>query len=302
MYGKKVRPMKIDDFLDYMRYERRRSDNTIDSYRADLEAYEAFLGSLDGAPTLDTATSDDIRDWVEHMMDRGNSAASVCRRLSAVRSMYRFALAHGLVERDPAHMVHGPKRSRRLPQFVREDDMNRLLDSPTWTDDYDSVRVRTILMLLYETGMRASELTGLDDASVDLGACELKVRGKGDKQRLIPFGEELAAQLRLYRSKRDEAWPSRADTAFFVGRTGRRITYGQLRLMVREQLSAVTGMSRRSPHVLRHSFATAMLNNGADLESVQKLLGHKELSTTEIYTHTTFEQLRRVYDEAHPRK
>lgn len=294
--------MTIDDFLDYMRYERRRSEHTLDSYRADLEQYEDFLGSLGDGTTLDNATTDNIRDWMEQMIDRGNSASSVCRRLSAVRSMYRFALAHGLVGRDPAYAIHGPKRSRRLPQFVQEDDMNRLLDAPTWAADFESVRIRTILMALYETGMRASELTGLDDAAVDLTGRELKVCGKGDKQRIIPFGDELAGQLVLYRRKRDEAFPRRADAAFFVGKRGGRLSYAQLRAIVSGQLAAVTGMAKRSPHVLRHSFATAMLNNGADLESVQKLLGHKELSTTEIYTHTSFEQLKQVYAKAHPRE
>lgn len=293
--------MEISDFLDYMRYERRRSQQTLQGYRLDLEAYVAYLDTLEGHVTVDTADTEDIRGWIEAMMDRGNSASSICRRLSAVRSMYRYALARGLVSHDPAHMVRGPKKSRYLPQFVREDDMDRLLDSAEWGSDYISTRARTILILLYETGMRASELTSLDDSSVDFTQGEIRVLGKGNKQRAIPFGDELRTQLQQYISQRNQECPQRIDNALILNDRGRRITYEQLRKEVMTRLSAIGNLAKRSPHVLRHSFATAMLNNGADLESVQKLLGHSELSTTEIYTHTTFEQLKKVYSKAHPR-
>lgn len=293
--------MEISDFLDYMRYERRRSQQTLQGYRLDLEAYVAYLDTLEGHVTVDTADTEDIRGWIEAMMDRGNSASSICRRLSAVRSMYRYALARGLVSHDPAHIVRGPKKSRYLPQFVREDDMDRLLDSAEWGSDYISTRARTILILLYETGMRASELTSLDDSSVDFTQGEIRVTGKSNKQRAIPFGDELRTQLQQYISQRNQEWPQRADSALILNDRGRRITYEQLRKEVMMRLSAIGNLAKRSPHVLRHSFATAMLNNGADLESVQKLLGHSELSTTEIYTHTTFEQLKKVYSKAHPR-
>lgn len=293
--------MEISDFLDYMRYERRRSQQTLQGYRLDLEAYVAYLDTLEGHVTVDTADTEDIRGWIEAMMDRGNSASSICRRLSAVRSMYRYALTRGLVSHDPAHMVRGPKKSRYLPQFVREDDMDRLLDSAEWGSDYISTRARTILILLYETGMRASELTSLDDSSVDFTQGEIRVLGKGNKQRAIPFGDELRTQLQQYISQRNQGWPQRIDNALILNDRGSRITYEQLRKEVMIRLSAIGNLAKRSPHVLRHSFATAMLNNGADLESVQKLLGHSELSTTEIYTHTTFEQLKKVYSKAHPR-
>ena len=293
--------MEISEFLDYMRYERRRSEQTLQGYRLDLEAYVAYLDTLAGHVTIDTPDTEDIRGRIEAMMDRGNSPTSICRRLSAVRSMYRYALARGLVSHDPAHIVRGPKKSRYLPQFVREDDMDRLLDSAEWGSDYISTRARTILILLYETGMRASELTSLDDSSVDFAQGEIRVTGKGNKQRAIPFGDELRTQLQEYIRQRDAMWQQRIDTALILNDRGSRMTYVQLRKEVMTRLSAIGNLAKRSPHVLRHSFATAMLNNGADLESVQKLLGHSELSTTEIYTHTTFEQLKKVYSKAHPR-
>ena len=294
--------MDIEKFLDYMRYERGRSENTIESYRRDLGAFVQFMKGLDESLTIDTADADVVRDWMEHMMDGGNSPASICRRLRAVRSMYRYALARGLVDHDPAHAVKGPKRRRRLPQFVSENDMDRLLDDVEWGSDYNSTRTRTILLMLYETGMRASELTGLNDGDIDFARSEIRVVGKGNRQRAIPFGTELREQVLLYQGKRNAEQPERDRQAFLVDNHGRRLTYGQLRRIVKGQLSVVGNISKRSPHVLRHTFATTMLNNGADLESVQKLLGHKELSTTEIYTHTTFDQLKRIYNKAHPRE
>lgn len=234
-------------------------------------------------------------------MDKGNTATSINRRLSAVRSLYRFALSRGFVERDPAHGLTGPKGKKLLPQYLRESEMDRLLADDMWTDELSDVRARTIILTFYSTGIRLSELTGLDDASVDFAAQQLKVRGKGNKERIIPFGSELLQALRHYAERRDTE-TERDGQAFFVDDDGQRMTSQQVRSLVRRHLSRVTTMKKRSPHVLRHTFATAMLNNEAGIESVKKLLGHSKLSTTEIYTHTTFEQLRRAYAKAHPRK
>jgi integrase/recombinase XerC len=217
-----------------------------------------------------------------------------------VRSFFRFALARRLVEKDPAHLVTGPKKSKPLPQFVREKEMDELFDEIAWEDTYKDVRARTLLILLYETGVRVSELTGLDDADVDFETGQLKVTGKRNKQRVVPFGSELATVLRQYVELRD-AQVAKQSGALLLTEKGTRMTRGQVYGIVHRYLSMVTTLKKRSPHVLRHSFATAMLNNGAGLESVKKLLGHEGLETTEIYTHTTFEQLKRVYKEAHPR-
>lgn len=293
--------MEIGDFLDYMRYERNRSEHTVEGYRLDLEAFERYIKSLDSGLTLDTVDSDVIRGWMEQMMDRGNTATSVARRLSAVRSMYRYALSRGKVDHDPAHLVRGPKKNRPLPQFVREDEMDRLLDGMEWGRRYIDIRTRAIIMTFYETGMRLSELVGLDDVSVDFSLHEIKVTGKRRKQRIIPFGEELESVLREYMQVRDEAVREKHSDALFLSEQGERMTSPAVRAAVKSHLSLVCSLKKRTPHVLRHSFATAMLNNGANLESVQKLLGHKKLSTTEIYTHTTFEQLKQIYSKAHPR-
>lgn len=290
----------IEKFLNYLRYEQNRSPLTVANYEADLQAFELFFRNLDSQLSWQTVDADVIRDWMESMMDKGNSASSVHRRLSALRSFYRFALAHQLVERDPAHQVEGPKEKKSLPQFMREDDMDRLLDDVEWGDGYQSVLERTIIMTFYQTGIRLSELIGLTDASVDIGQRQLKVMGKGGKQRLVPFGQELAECLTGYVQERDVA-VGRGERSFFLSAKGKKLSPQQVRTWVRARLAQVSTAKKRSPHVLRHTFATAMLNHGASIESIRRLLGHASASTTEIYAHTTFEQLKRVYQEAHPR-
>ena len=293
--------MMTEDFLNYLRYERNRSELTVRRYGQCLKDFESFFKNRDSQLSWESIDSDIIRDWMESMMDKGDMASTVNNCLSAVRSFFRFALSRGLVARDPAHNMKGPKKQKPLPQFVREDEMDRLIDQPEmWGESYREFRARTIIILLYETGIRLSELLGLNDADVDMTACQLKVTGKRNKQRIVPFGHELATLLADYMRLRDEQ-TLKQEPALFLNDKGRRISKAQVERIVHEGLSKVTTMKKRSPHVLRHSFATAMLNNGAGLESVRKLLGHESVATTEIYTHTTFEQLKRVYENAHPR-
>ena len=292
--------MMINEFLNYLKFERNRSDLTIKNYGEDLRAFEEFYGNLEGCHSWKSVDSDIIRDWMESMMDKGNNATSINRRLSALRSFYRFALARKLVDKDPVHGVTGPKKGRPLPQFLKENEMDRLLDAESWTEGFEDVRDRTIIMTFYETGIRLSELIGLDDSMVDFSNRQLKVTGKRNKQRVIPFGEELLAMLRDYMKCRNKEVNLQSD-ALFVTAKGQRMTSSQVREAVRKNLSKVCTLKKRTPHVLRHTFATAMLNNKAGIESVKKLLGHESLSTTEIYTHTTFEQLKREYYSAHPR-
>jgi integrase/recombinase XerC len=290
----------IEQFLDYIRYERNLSPQTVLTYEHSLHDLESYFKGLDDSLDWKSIDSDIIRDWLAFMLDKGAKATSVNTALSAVRSFFRFALGRKLVEKDPAHLIEGPKKSKPLPQFVREKEMNELLDDIEWGTTYKDVRARTIILMLYETGVRVSELTGLDDADIDFTTGQLKVTGKRNKQRIVPFGEELAAVMQQYRELRD-AQVVRQSEALLLTEKGERMTRCQVYGIVRRNLSMVTTLKKRSPHVLRHSFATAMLNNGAGLESVKKLLGHESLETTEIYTHTTFEQLKRVYKEAHPR-
>ena len=293
--------MMIDQFLDYLRYERNASPQTVQTYEESLREFESYISLRESGLSLQAVDADLIRDWMESLMDKGNYASTINKKLSALRSFYRFSLKRGLVDRDPAHGLTGPKKSKPLPQFLREGEMDRLLDQLEWGDNYNNVRARTILLLFYEAGLRRSELTGLNDMDVDFGSGQLKVTGKRNKQRIIPFGQELADALSHYLDARHEQFGAYEDGALFLNDKGKRMTGDQVYAIVRKYLTMVTSLKKRSPHVLRHTFATAMLNNGAGLESIKNLLGHESVNTTEIYAHTTFEQLKRIYKEAHPR-
>ena len=293
--------MMTNDFLNYLRYERNRSELTVRRYEQSLRDFESYFKNRDSQLSWESVDSDIIRDWMESMMDKGDMASTVNSSLSAVRSFFRFALTRKMVANDPAHLVKGPKKQKPLPQFVREEEMNRLLDTDEmWESGFAGLRARTIILLFYETGIRLAELVGLNEADVDFSARQLKVTGKRNKQRIVPFGEELENALREYLQQRN-AQPIHDDLALFLSNKGKRMTRSQVGVIVKRYLSLTTTLKKRSPHVLRHSFATAMLNNGAGLESVRMLLGHESVVTTQIYTHTTFEQLKRVYENAHPR-
>lgn len=291
----------IEKFLDYLKYELNRSELTVQSYERSLREFESYFKNREGQLSWESIDSDVIRDWMESLMDKGDMASTVNRCLSAVRSFYRFALSRRLVKHDPSHVVKGPKKQKPLPQFVRENEMDRLLDiKEMWGSQYKDVRARTIIITFYSTGVRLAELVGLNTADVDFTSHQLKVTGKRNKQRIIPFGAELEKELQNYIALRD-AEVGHATDPLFTSEKGERIKRSQVEKLVKDHLSQVTTLKKRSPHVLRHSFATAMLNNGAGLESVRKLLGHESVATTEIYTHTTFEQLKKVYKNAHPR-
>lgn len=290
----------VNQFLAYLSYERNRSLATVSSYRKDLEAFQKFVQAQGSTLSWADVDADLVRDWMAEMMNEGQRATSINRRLSALRSFYRFALARNLVKSDPVQGVVGPKKDKPLPQFLKEKEMDELLQEDFWTDCYEDVRDRMIIMTFYETGIRLAELMNLCDGDVDFMSGQLKVTGKRNKQRLIPFGAELSQALQHYMGVRD-AQVVRHSVALFLANDGQQMTADAIRYRVKKHLSLVSTLKKRTPHVLRHTFATAMLNHKAGIESVKKLLGHESLSTTEIYTHTTFEQLKREYLNAHPR-
>lgn len=296
--------MWIESFIDYLRYERNLSEHTIVGYQADLKEFERFYKGLDSELYWDNIDADVVRQWEVSIMERGNKASSVGRRLSALRSFYRFLLKRKMVKADPAHLVKAPKKSAILPVYVREKEMNTLFDGDFFENSFVGRRDRTILLVFYSTGIRLSELVGLTLTSLDKDRMQMKVTGKRNKQRLVPYGAELADSLSEYLDVREEFClrkNAQTESLFVDERSGECMTHAKVRSVVEHYLSFVSTQSKKSPHVLRHSFATSMLNHQADLQSVKELLGHERLSTTEIYTHASFEELKRVYMHAHPR-
>lgn len=296
--------MWIQIFVDYLRFERNLSERTIKVYQTDLKVFEQFYKGLDEKLSWETLDSDVVREWIVAMMDRGNGASSVGTRLSSLRSFYKFLLRRELVDHDPVHNVTGPKKEKVLPAFVRETEMDILLDGDFFSQDYAGQRDRLILLTFYSTGIRLSELIGLRVSDVDCGMQQLKVTGKRNKQRVVPFGDEMTSAIREYLALRGTQLDDMAvqSSSFFLDeKTGNAMRPEKVRKIVQKYLSLVTTQKKRSPHVLRHTFATSMLNHHANLQSVKELLGHESLSTTEIYTHTTFEELKEMYNQSHPR-
>ena len=292
--------MLVDSFLKYLRLELNRSEKTVVSYGTDLRNFEGYLKDVEAEIGFTTVHADHVRNWIVFLMDEGCAVASINRKLSSLRSFYRFLVMKKEIVINPMRQVSGLKTRKKLPVFVREKDMNRLLDELSVDESFEGSRNRMILEVFYVTGIRLSELIGLNDADVDFFARQIKVTGKRDKQRIIPFGRELEEDLRMYVEIRNEAVPEHMG-AFFVRKNGKRMYPMEVYRLVRRNLSKVVALKKKSPHVLRHTFATVMLNNGAELQSVKELLGHESLGTTEIYTHATFEELKKVYEQAHPR-
>lgn len=294
--------MNISLFLQYLSYERNYSRQTIRSYREDLQLFERFLKTLDEEIIWESVDASIIRQWVLSMMNAGEKNSTVNRRLSALRAFYRYYLREGKTDVNPANNVTGPKRVKALPYFIKEKDMDRLLDNDIYfPDGWMGMRDRLIIQTFYMTGMRRGELVGLNDADVRTEEGIIKVYGKGKKERLIPIGEEEAKAIIAYKTMRNAQVPEKKDDAFFVSRQGKRLSAAGVLRVVEKYLSLVSTAKKRSPHVLRHTFATSLLNHHADLRSVQELLGHARLATTEIYTHVSFEELKKIYNEAHPR-
>lgn len=293
--------MLTDEFLIYFQTERNKSDLTIDSYRVDLQEFETFFDSLNEGITWTNVDENTIREWIIYMMDEQHmKASSVNRKLSALRTFFRYLLMTKHIERNPMVRVSGPKRQKPLPVFVRDDEMNLLLDHLDEDVTYEGVLAKTVMLLLYLTGMRRAEILSLCDANIDFVNKQLKVTGKRNKQRIIPFGSELDEQLRQYLQARSEQFGIGFEH-LLINAKASPLTPAQVTRIVKDNLAAVTTQKKRSPHVLRHTFATSMLNSGADLAAIQKLLGHASLATTQVYMHVSFEELKDAYKNAHPR-
>ena len=291
--------MFIDSFIGFLRVEKNYSQHTLRAYANDLRSFQGFLADVDGSLSFIDADVDLMRAWVAGLVDGGAAPASVSRKMSTLRAFYDYLRSEGYVNHNPAVSLKNPKLRKKLPTFVKEEDMDCLLDEVPFGGGYEACRDRMIIMCFYSTGMRLSELVGLDVVDVDMERSVIKVFGKRSKERIVPFGVEMKRELENYLEMRSAQ--RSASEALFLSRGGGRVSHSSVYRMVREKLSGVTSVNKKSPHVLRHSFATAMLNNDAELGVVKELLGHKRLATTEVYTHLTFEELKRFYKKAHPR-
>ena len=293
----------IQHFLDYIAIERKYSQRTVEAYHDDLRDFCRFMGWKIEDFDPDQVGETDVKLWMLDMIEQQHqSPRSVKRRLSALRSFYKYLLRQRRVSKDVTARIIPPKADKPLPVFFRREEMEAEQKNSEYrmqsTDySYESVRDGLIIEMLYQTGMRQAELLGLTDADLDLQQGQVRIFGKRRKERIVPIGEKLIAQIKEYISLRDaEDLISREDNRFFPN-----LTKSKLYRIVRMHMGEVSTLKKHSPHVLRHTFATTMLDNGADIRTIQTLLGHASLSTTSIYTHTTFEQVKRVYMQTHPR-
>ena len=288
-----------ESFLKYIRTEKRYSPHTVTSYQNDLDQFYGWLGDNSSGLDVASVTSGEVRGWMVSLLEEGYATGSVHRKMSALRAFFRYMRRHGMISTDPMAGVKLPRKAKQLPQFVAEEALEKLLDDYNFGDNFSGIRDRTIVEFLYLTGMRRSELIALRDEDIDLSSGQVRVTGKRGKQRIIPLAGSFVKSLQSYRSAKDETGVS--GTWFFVTGKGNKMYDKAVYNIVKRYLAMVTTVEKKSPHVLRHTFATHMLNHGADLNSIKELLGHASLSATQVYTHNTFEQLKKVYKQAHPR-
>ena len=278
-------------FLDYLQFEKRYSGHTIISYRTDLDQFEAFLENLAENKGLISSDFRVIRSWVVHMMESGQSARTVNRKITTLKSFHKYLMREGIISKNPMDKVLSPKLSRKLPSFVEEEKMDLLLDEYGFGEDFRGIRNRLIIEVLYITGMRQSELIRLEDSSIDFYEQQIRVTGKRNKERIIPFDRAYLDVFRHYIQVRNETFPRTQYPNFLLTDKGQPLYPRFVYRVVNYYLRFVTTMEDRSPHVLRHTFATHMLNRGADLNAIKEILGHTSLSATQVYTHNSFKKI-----------
>ena len=287
-------------FLTYLQSEKRASAHTVAAYSNDLAQFEAFLARTFEVVDLPLVASTMVRSWLATLMEEGYSATSVHRKLSSLNAFYRFLQKNGGIQVNPVKGISKPKKAMRLPEFVDEKAGLALYSIP---EDSDWLISRDHLMvtLFYETGIRLSELMGLKDTDIDVGTAQIKVLGKRNKMRLVPVSTDMLHRVATYQKLRDQQAGVPLDGSLFIGKNLKKIAKSVVYTTVKTYLSTVTTLKKKSPHILRHTFATHMLNNGADLNAIKEILGHSSLAATQVYTHNNIEKLRNVHASMHPR-
>lgn len=292
----------LSSFIDFLRFEKRYSQHTVAAYESDLRQFFDFLTRQswhEMAP--DELTPGLIRSWLAYLKEQNQSARSINRKISTLKAFYRHLLRRGVVQATPMATIIAPKVRKRLPVYVEEHQMQTLLRHVEFADDWTGKTNHLICHLLYATGMRLSELVGLKTGQIDLHRRQIKVLGKGNKERLIPIGNSLAEELRIYLQQRPAYLQQPAPDNLLLRADGRPLHPRYVQAQLKKLLALVTTVEKKSPHVLRHSFGTHLMNNGADLNAVKELLGHSSLAATQVYTHNTIEKLKDIHKKAHPR-
>ncbi len=289
-----------ESFINYLKYEKRFSPHTVVAYTNDLDQFVQFCTSMIGEFSVNKVDSTLVRSWIVSLMEQNLSPRSVNRKVTTLKSFFKFLMKEQVVEVNPAVGLPLPKIRKKLPNFVEENNLHHLLDDGFFDDDFNGIRDKLIVYLLYGTGIRLSELMGLKNTDIDTKEYLIRVLGKRNKERIIPYPKSINNLLELYVRVREETIGGKSER-LLVTEKGKPVYEKLIYRVVKQNLSKVTLLEKRSPHVLRHSYATHLLNKGADLNAVKELLGHSNLAATQVYTHTTFEKLRDSYKQAHPR-
>lgn len=292
--------MLVDSFIQYLKFEKRYSPHTLSAYTNDLGQFAKYLEDTYKPASNGSITHSMIRSWLATLV-KDHTPRSINRKISALKSYFKFLVRKGEVDINPMQKIVSPKASKKLPVFVEEMNIQQLFTIVDFGSGFKAVRDQIIIELLYATGMRKSELINLKIEDTDLQRLQLKVLGKGNKERLIPINQELGNKLKFYLEARGETFPDAEETALILTDKGRKLHSRFPYTVVNHFLSMVTTLDKRSPHVLRHTFATHLLNNGAELNAIKELLGHASLSATQVYTHNSIEQLKTIYKKAHPK-
>lgn len=293
--------MQRNTFINYLQFEKRFSPHTIQAYQNDLQQFLRYIETACGIVDFTEITHHHVRSWMASMMEESYSARSVRRKISTLKTWFHFLLKRGEVESNPMLKVNVPKIEKRLPAVVRPEKLNLLLTEIDFGADFKGLRNRLIIEMLYTTGMRRSELLHLNIEDINFPQRQLKVMGKGNKQRLIPFGKALDNCIEDYLAIRKKTFPESTEKKIFLTQKAKPLYPKMVYNIVVASLSKVTSLKQKGPHVLRHSFATHLSENGADLNAIKELLGHSNLAATQIYTHNSIERLKKTYEQAHPK-
>lgn len=288
-------------FFDYLKFEKRYSPHTLEAYKSDLEQFEGFVKETYDVNEVGDIESMHIRAWMVHLIDQQITPRTINRKLSTLKTFFKYQLKKKAISGNPMAKIQPPKSGKRLPVFVSRPNMERLFDSFKYPEGFEGVRDRLVLETFYTLGVRVSELVNMRLRDFDWSARQVKILGKGSKERLVPFAARYEQSVGAYITNRKEVFPDIEEPSLFLNDKGQKVNSGFVYRLVNRYLSMVTTVEKKSPHVLRHSFATHLSDSGADLNAIKELLGHSSLAATQVYTHNSIEKLRRVYKQAHPK-